>query len=184
MEKQDFDILLDGDTKRLTKNILEEDITRFRKDLLAQEQGHLEEQFAQMKALPSRELKNALEETIVYHVRQAFNTWRAMEDDRIAKAFEAICRRFVFKINDAVDALLKFSSDLFEIPFEAVKTEALWSAQSRFYYKFKEQPVGIEIVASSMTLALAEIHRRQDHPEKDAGLSCSSRRYAIGKVGE
>ncbi len=60
----------------------------------------------------------------------------------------------MIKINDAVDTLLKFSSDLFEIPFEAVKTEALWSAQSRFYYKFKEQPVGIEIVASSMTLAL------------------------------
>ena len=35
-----------------------------------------------------------------------------------------------------------------------VKTEALWSARSRFYYKFKEQPGGIEIVASSLPLAL------------------------------
>jgi len=154
MEKQDFDILLDGETMRLSKDILDEDITRFRKELLAHEQLHLNEQFAQMKALPSRELKNALEEAVVYHVRQAFNTWRAMEDDRIAKAFEAICNRFVVKINNAVDALLKFSSDLFEIPFEAVKTEALWSAQSRFYYKFKEQPLGIDMIASSMTLAL------------------------------
>lgn len=154
IEKQDFDILLDGETKRLAKDILDEDITRFRKELLAHEQPHLEEQFMQMKALPSRELKNALEEAVVYYVRQAFNTWWAMEDERIAKAFEAICRRFIVKINDAVDALLKFSSDLFEIPFEAVKTEALWSAQSRFYYKFKEQPVGIEMIASSMTLAL------------------------------
>ena len=126
MEKQDFDILLDGETKRLGKDILDEDITRFRKDLLAHEQPHLEEQFGQMKSLPSRELKNALEQAVVYHVRQAFNTWRVMEDDLIAKAFEAICRRFVVKINDAVDALMKFSSDLFEIPFEAVKTEALW----------------------------------------------------------
>jgi len=154
LEKQDFDILLDGETKRLARDILDEDITRFRKDLLAHERPHLEEQFAQMKSLPSRELKDALEQAVVYHVKQAFNTWRAMEDDRIAKAFEAICRRFVVKINDAVDALMKFSSDLFEIPFEAVKTEALWSAKSRFYYKFKEQPGGIVIVASSLTLAL------------------------------
>jgi len=75
-------------------------------------------------------------------------------NDRLAKAFEAICKRFVVKINDAVDALLKFSSDLFEIPFESIKTDVLWLTKSRFYYKFKEQPGGIEIVASSMTVAL------------------------------
>ncbi len=154
LEKQDFDILLDGETKRLARDILDEDLTMFRKDLLAHEQVRLEETFARAKALPSRELKGALEEMVIDHVRQAFNTWRVMEDDRLAKAFEAICRRFVVKINDAVDTLLKFSSDLFEIPFEAVRTEALWSAKSRFYYKFKEQPGGIEIVSSSLTLAL------------------------------
>ncbi|MFZ5996976.1 MAG: dynamin family protein [Nitrospirota bacterium] len=154
LEKQDFDILLAGEIKRLTRDVLDEDMTQFRKDLLTHEQAHLEEQFAQMKALPSRELRKALEEMIIDHVRQAFNTWRVMEDDKLAKAFEAICRRFVVKIDDAVDALLKFSSDLFGIPFEAVKTEALWSTKSRFYYKFKEQPGGIEMVASSLTIAL------------------------------
>jgi hypothetical protein len=107
-----------------------------------------------MKTLPSTELKNALEQIVIDRVRQAFNTWRAIEDDRLAKGFEAICRRFVVKINDAVDALLKFSSDLFEIPFEAVKTDALWSVKSGFYYRFKEQPVGIAIVSSSLVLAL------------------------------
>ena len=154
LEKQDFDILLDGETKRLAKNVLDEDITRFRKGLLAHEQPHLEEQFVQMKTLPSRELRNALEQSVVNHVKQAFNTWRAIEDERLAKAFEAICRRFSVKINDTVDALLKYSSDLFEILFEAVKTEMLWSDKSRFSYKFRDEPVGIEIVASSLTLAL------------------------------
>ncbi|MEW5818004.1 MAG: dynamin family protein, partial [Spirochaetota bacterium] len=154
LEKRDFDILLDGETKRLSRDILDDDLTKFRKELLAQEQVHIEEEFTRMKTLPSRELKNALEQTIISHVRQAFNIWRSMEDDRLAKAFEAICKRFVIKIDDTVDALMKFSSDLFEIPFEAIKTEALWSAKSRFYYKFKEQPGAIEIVASSLTLAL------------------------------
>jgi GTP-binding protein EngB required for normal cell division len=154
LAKQDFDILLDGETKMLTKNILDEDITRYRKDLLAHEMIHLEEQFAQMKTLPSRELRNALEQTIMSHVKQAFNVWRALEDERLSKAFEAICRRFSEKINDTVDALLKFSSDLFEIPFEAVKSEALWSDKSRFTYKFRDEPVGLQIVASSLTIAL------------------------------
>jgi len=154
IEKQDFDILLDGETKRLSTNILDEDLTLFRKELIAHEQAHLEEQFAQLKTLPSRNLRDTLEQTIQDHIKQAFNTWRAIEDDRIAKAFETICKRFVVKINDTVDALMKFSSDLFEIPFEAIKTEALWTVKSGFYYKFREQPVGIAIVASSLTLAL------------------------------
>ena len=154
LEKQDFNILLDGDTKRLNKNILDEDLTSFGKDLISYEQARLEEQFAQIKTLPSRELRNALEQTVIDHVKQAFNTWRAMEDDKLAKAFEAICKRFVVKIDDAVDSLLKFSSDLFDIPFEAVKTDALWSAKSKFYYKFNEQPIGLVIVASSLTLLL------------------------------
>ncbi len=153
-EKQDFDILLDGETKRLIKDVLDEDITRFRKELIEHEKVHLEEKFRELKALPSRKLRDELEAMVVDHVKQAFNIWRAMEDDRLAKAFEAICTRFVVKINSAVDELLKFSSDLFEIPFEAVKTEALWSAKSRFYYKFKDQPVGLAIMASSLTLAL------------------------------
>ena len=154
LEKQDFDILLDGETKRLSTNILDDDLTKFRRELLAREQVHIEELFSQAKSLPTRELKKTIEESIISHVKQAFNIWRALEDDRLEKAFEAVCRRFVVKINDIVDALMKFSSDLFEIPYEAFGTEALWSAKSRFYYKFKEQPGGIEIVASSLTLAL------------------------------
>jgi GTPase Era involved in 16S rRNA processing len=154
LEKRDFDILLDGEIKRLSSDILDEDIRKYRKELLAREQVHLDEEFARTKSLPLKELKKALEEMIIRHVKQAFNIWRAMEDDRLAKAFEAICRRFVVKIDEAVDALLKFSSDLFEIPYEAIKTEALWSTKSMFYYKFKEQPGAIEMVASSLTLAL------------------------------
>lgn len=154
LEKQDFDILLAGETKRLTKDVLDEDLTKFRRDLIAQERVHLEKQFAEAKALPSGRLKDALEEMIVDHVRQAFNIWRVMEDDKLAKAFESICRRFVEKINDVADALMKFSSDLFEIPFEAIRSEALWSTKSRFYYKFREQPGGLEMASSSLMLAL------------------------------
>jgi GTPase SAR1 family protein len=154
LEKRDFDILLDGETKRIAREVLDEDLTKFRKELLAREQVHLKEQFARIREIPSKGLREALEGTVIEHVKQAFVTWRAIEDDKLARAFEAVCRRFVVKIDDVIDGLLKFSSDLFEVPFDAGKTGALWSAKSRFYYKFREQPGGIEIVASSLTLAL------------------------------
>jgi GTP-binding protein EngB required for normal cell division len=153
-EKQDFDILLDGETKRLTGDVLDGDITRFRKELLSREQTRLEEQFSAIKSLSSRVLRDSLEQTIIGHVRQSFNTWRALEDERLAKAFEAICGRYASKINDTVDGLMKFSSDLFDLPFDAIKTNLLWSDKSRFSYKFRDEPVGLQIVASSLTLAL------------------------------
>ena len=43
---------------------------------------------------------------------------------------------------------------LFAVPYDSVKAESLWSDKSRFYYKFAEQPVGLEIIASSLALSL------------------------------
>jgi len=125
-KKQDFAILLDSETKRLIKNILDEDLTRFGKKLLSAGQTHLVRQFTEIKNLPSRNLKDSLEYVVVDYLKRAFSTWLAMEDDRLASAVEKICKRLVIKI---VDSPLNFSSDLFEIFFETIKTEAPWSVK-------------------------------------------------------
>ena len=121
---------------------------------MTHEQAHLTEQFELNKGLSLKELRSVLEEAVIDHVKQAIITWRAMEDERLAKAFETICKRFITKINETVDELLRYSSELFSVPFETVKAEALWSVKSGFYYRFKEQPVGTAIIASTLTLAL------------------------------
>ncbi len=152
--KRDFEILLEGEVSRLAKGQLEDDLQRFVRDLRPQEQAHLAEQFELNKGLSLKDLRTILEEAVIAHVRQAFITWRALEDERLAKAFEAICKRFITKINETVDELLRYSSELFSVPFDTVKAEALWSVKSSFYFKFKEQPIGTAIVASTLTLAL------------------------------
>jgi GTP-binding protein EngB required for normal cell division len=154
LEKQDFDILLDGETKRLLKNILDEDIEKFKKELIPSVMSNLEKYYNENKSLSLKELHKALEQQVITEVKQAFSGWRVIEDEKLAKAFESICKRFILKINDTVDALLKFSSELFQIPFDAIKAEALWTVKSGFYYKFKDEPVGLEMLASSLTLAL------------------------------
>ncbi|GAB4413397.1 MAG: hypothetical protein OHK0032_09460 [Thermodesulfovibrionales bacterium] len=154
LEKQDFDILLDGETKRLLKNILDEDIEKFKKELIPQVMTNLEKYYNENKGLSLKELHKALEQQVITDVKQAFSGWRVIEDEKLAKAFESICKRFILKINDTVDALLKFSSELFQIPFDAIKAEALWTVKSGFYYKFKDEPVGLEMLAGTLTLAL------------------------------
>ncbi len=152
--KRDFEILLEGEVSRLAKGGLDGDLQRFVGDVMPLEQAHLKEQFERNKGLPLKDLRSALEEAIIDHVKQAFITWRAMEDERLAKAFETICKRFITRINETVDELLRYSSELFSVPFDTVKAEALWSVKSGFYFRFKEQPVGTLVIASTLTLAL------------------------------
>jgi len=154
VEKDDFYLLLDGATKNIITNVLDEDLKAFRQELIHKVSENIESSYQEHSGLSLKEIQRRLEEQIVAEVKQAFMTWRALEDERLSKTFEASCRRFITKIDEIVDSLLNFSAKLFAVPFDIVKAEALWSSKSRFYYKFNEQPGGIEIVASSLTLLL------------------------------
>jgi len=154
LEKQDFDILLDGEVNRLVKNGLDEDLTGFKKELTANLISGLDSLYKESKDLSGKQLNNRLEEYVINEIKNAYNNWRAREDGKLASAFESICSRFIVKINETVDSLLKFSSELFSIPFEVIKTEELWTVKSSFYYKFKDEPVALELLTTSFTLAL------------------------------
>ncbi len=153
-EKQDFDILLDGEVDRLVKKGLDEDIEEFKKETARILATGLENFYKENKSLSSKELNDALEEYVIDEVKNACNNWWAKEDGKLATSFEAICSRFITKINETVDALFRFSSELFAIPFEAFKAEELWTVKPSFYYKFKEEPVILEVLSKSLTLSL------------------------------
>lgn len=153
-EKQDFDILLDGEVDRLVKKGLDEDLENFKQETLAVLSAGLENFYLENKSMSSKELNTALEKYVMDEVKNACNNWWAKEDGRLASAFESICSRFITKINETVDALFKFSSELFAIPFEEFKAEELWTVKPSFYYKFKEEPVILEVLSKSLTLTL------------------------------
>ncbi|HUO77883.1 MAG TPA: dynamin family protein [Thermodesulfovibrionales bacterium] len=153
-EKSDFDLLLDGEIKKIMKNVLDEDLNAYGQELRLKAEANLDEYYRENTGLSLKELHKHLEEHIISEVRQAVNAWRGTEDEKLAKTFETACKRFIIKIDETVDSLLKFSSELFAVPYDAVKAEALWSTKSKLYYKFTEQPVGLEIITSSLTLSL------------------------------
>jgi GTPase SAR1 family protein len=153
-EKQDFDILLDGEVDRLVKKGLIEDLKEFKQETTTVLSAGMITFYQNNKLLSSRELNNAMETFVIDEVKNVYNNWWAKEDGKLASAFELICSRFITKINETVDALFKFSSELFAIPFEAFKAEELWTVKPSFYYKFKEEPVMLEVLSKSFTLSL------------------------------
>ncbi|MGO9377151.1 MAG: dynamin family protein [Dissulfurispiraceae bacterium] len=156
-EKEDFFLLLDGEAKKIIRNVLEEDLNAIRRELFATASEAFEKTFKESAGMSLKDLRQNLQDRIIADVKEAFAAWRISEDERLAKAFEASCKRFVVKIDETVDALLTFSAELFSIPFDIVKADAVWSTKSGFYYKFNEQPGGIEIAAASLTLLLPKI---------------------------
>lgn len=154
VEKDDFSLLLDGEIKKIINNVLEEDSKTFRQELILKVSEEFEKSYGECSSMSMKKIRAHLEEQIITEVRQAFTVWRSIEDLKLAETFEAACKRFITKIDETVDSLLEFSAELFDVPFDIVKAEAIWSKKSSFYYRFKEQLVGIEIVASSLTLLL------------------------------
>jgi GTPase SAR1 family protein len=156
-DKKDFDILLDGEVSRITKNVLDNDLEEFKKELAASLMPGLESLFKDKKGLSGRQLYKVLEAYVVDEVTNAYNNWRSKEDGKLADAFEAVCNRFTGKIDDTVDGLLTFSSELFSIPYEVFRAEELWTMKSRFYYKFRDEPVSLELITQSFTFVLPRI---------------------------
>ena len=153
-EKGDFDLLLDAEVKKIVNNVLQEDLRIFRQELISKTYKIIENKYREYAHMSLKELRENLKKEIMTEVKQSFLPWRIIEDEKLAKVFESSCKRFVIKIDEIVDSLHKFSSDLFEVPYDAVQAEAMWTSKAEFYFRFQEQPGAIEIVTSSVTLLL------------------------------
>jgi hypothetical protein len=93
----------------------------------------------------------------VEEIRQAFDAWRATEDEKVSKSFAALCARLGGRLDAAIEELYRFSSELFSIPYETIKTDVLWTDESRFHYKFWQEPPSLYLLTSSAILALPKL---------------------------
>lgn len=151
LEERSFALLLDGELKRLITTRLDEDLEAFKKDFIPRMEQGFEEFYEEHQELSLKDLNDTLESYVVTQVEPALTAWRLKEDEALAKAWQAVCTRFAEKMNQIIDALLVYSSQLFGVSFCSVEAESLWSEESRFSYKLREEPVGLELLTDSLT---------------------------------
>lgn len=154
LEKRSFDPLLESELNKLIKNVLEEDLHTFMGTFAAQIQEQFDAFYEGNRELPLKELDEKLDGFIAEEIQRGCTTWRAAEDAKLSGAFGELCSRFMKKMDEIVDSLLTFSSELFAVPFEAVTEASIWTNESGFYYKLKEDPAGLEMLSTSLTHAL------------------------------
>lgn len=153
-EKRDIEVLLEGKTKELVSCWLEEDLRLHRNGLKDRLTEGLMARYRERNGLSTKELHRELEGYITAEVAGGYDAFRASEDATLAGAFEEEVMRLSPRVDGIVDRLLKFASELFTIPYQAVRAEGLWAEQSSFFYKFRDEPVGLDMLVSGVTLAL------------------------------
>lgn len=101
--------------------------------------------------------------------------FRKNEDTSISMTFEKGCERFLNRINDIIDSLLRYSSDLFSVRFETFDAGSLWTMKSSFYFVFKDEPIMMEILGEALTTVMP---RFVSHPI----IIRSMRRYLTAMI--
>lgn len=155
--KDEHVILMNGQRDRLLREVVERDLKIFEAELVRQLSASVERRFEENRNLPSGKLLETLDRESFEEIRRAFDAWRAVEDEKVSKAFAALCARLAAKLETAIEELYRFSSELFSIQYEAIKADVLWTDESRFYYKFWQEPPSLYLLTSSAILALPKL---------------------------
>ena len=147
-------ILADGEGRKLLRGTVEPDLQAFEEQLVGELSAFVERRFEEGGDLSLRALQEALHREAIERIRQGFDAWRSAEDEKVARAFEQVCRRLASRVDAEVDELYRFASDLFAVPYHAVASETPWGMEERFYYKFWDEPTSLHMLASSAVAAL------------------------------
>lgn len=156
-KKEDFEILLEGEIKKLVKNILEEDIDKQKKSLISHLDEVINKTYLENNNIPLKELYKVLENKIIDELRFTFDKWIPQEDEKLFKNFQRICKRFLNDVDTIIEEIVSFASELFGEKVSAIRTELLWELKSDFYYRFKRETLMIDALSKGITLSLPKI---------------------------
>lgn len=153
-ERQSFDVLFRAEIERRIISELDGAVNKLKGRLLSEMESDFNQYCEQCGELSLKELNDALEGFVRDRIQAEFSAWQEQEDERLAQAFDSICRQFAGKVNETIDSLLTFSSQIFSVPFEPVEADALWTSESSFHYKLKGDTVGLDMLTDSLTQVL------------------------------
>lgn len=160
-EKERIGVLLNSDLERVLLETLDPEIKRFTKELLARMSEEIKRLFDDHRELPPKELDALLEAYVVQEVENSYRAWRTTLEKKVASVFEERCEVLAEKTNEIIESLMRFSSELFHVPFEPFSSRTFWTEDSRFHFKLREDLVGLDMVASSIAGTLPGLVARR-----------------------
>ncbi|HQN18639.1 MAG TPA: dynamin family protein [Syntrophobacteraceae bacterium] len=159
-DREQNEYLLKGHLGKIIAQ-LDEELSQFKKERSPILQEALEKEYLRKSEQSRGNLREELEQFVFSSIQESFNVWRQDLTGKISSCLEEAHLEFAAKTNQVIERILALTSDIFELrlkPFTSV--EAL-SKKSDFYFLFKDDPVGLELIQLAVTSALPRFIARK-----------------------
>jgi len=142
-------LLLDGRLKGVTETF-DHDLESFKKETSERLGREIATEF-KIKSRQSQDLNKDMEDFLFGSLRDLFTDWRRQEIDRLAHMLADTHQEFAGRINAILERLTKLTARIFDFSLRGFAVEETFAQKSRFSFKFKEEPVGLEILQMTVT---------------------------------
>jgi GTP-binding protein EngB required for normal cell division len=151
-DKEQHNYLLQGRLGKITST-LDDQIKTFKQANLPLLHEALEKEYS--KQLDHGCLRREeLERFVFENIRDAFTPWRLQMTELIAADIEEAHQELAKKTNEVIERILELTSSIFQLPLKPFSAVEPLSQKSRFYFLFKDDPVGLELIQLAVTSSL------------------------------
>jgi small GTP-binding protein len=145
-------LLLDGRIKGVLAE-LNQDLEAFKRQTVVRLRREVEVEFQRQSRLAS-DLRREMEKYLFAALRDVFTDWRRQEIDRLALLLADTHQEFAGRINGILERLTQLTARIFDFSLRGFAAEAAFTEKARFSFKFKDEPVGLEILQMTVTSLL------------------------------
>ncbi|MGQ9687538.1 MAG: dynamin family protein [Desulfobaccales bacterium] len=141
--------LLDGRLKGVVSEF-DADLDAFRRETTARLGKEIEAVFRQ-KSQGTGDLRQEMENYLFGALKDLFTGWRRQEIDKLSQSLADTHQEFSERINAILERLTQLTARIFDFSLRGFAVEETFADKSRFYFQFKEDPVGLEILQMTVT---------------------------------
>jgi len=145
-------LLLEGRIKGVLAE-LQNDLESFKRETGARLPREVEEEF-QRKTRQAVDLRVEMEKYLFEALKDVFTAWRRQEIERLAVMLADTHQEFAGRINAILERLTRLTAQIFDFSLRGFAAEEALTEKSRFWFKFKDEPVGLEILQTTITSLL------------------------------
>jgi small GTP-binding protein len=145
-------LLLDGRINGVIAAV-EVDLDAFKQETIRELRRKMEEVFHQQSRIAG-DLRKATEEILFGALREVFTTWRRQEIEKLSQKLADTHQDFATRINAILERLTQLTARIFDFSLRGFAAEEAFPDLRQFWFKFKDEPVGLEILQMTVTSLL------------------------------
>ena len=145
-------LLLEGRIKGVITEV-EGDLDAFKHETIITLRRQMEGAFHQ-QSQAAGDLRQKTEEILFAALRDVFSTWRRQEIEKLSQKLADTHQDFATRINAILERLTQLTARIFDFSLRGFAAEEAFPDLRQFWFRFKEEPVGLEILQMTVTSLL------------------------------